>query len=571
MSILRNSFSSCVLSLFVSGLFSLCFLASATYASSDHRIYTRDPTSFNWTSLTPSTTLNWESCYDSFQCARLSVPMLYSDPSRGQAAIALIKVPSNLSTTDENYKGPILFNPGGPGSSGVQVILEAGSLFQAGLGSEFDIVGFDPRGVGFTTPPISIFQDSVEAGTFFTQKELDVNATQSSLGRSFIQTTLLGKLVEERAVDVAKTVSTPTVARDMLSIVEAAGQEKIQYWGISYGTVLGATFAAMFPDKVGRLVIDGVVDSEEYYKGNWSGFIVDMDKVYTSILDACVEAGPSQCTLHENTTEQIHDRIETLMNKLRIEPALYFNGTAINSAVVDYSTVRYQMFQSLYFPYNTGAPLLGALAALEQGNATPIYQNSNESSFHAFLEDECSVKPENTSVAGVLEANPTIFCVDIVTDDVQSIEYARAAYEFSKGLSPEFAGAWLSGQLCSGWTVRAEDRFNGSFIQNTSYPLLVIGNAADPVTPLASAFKMSKGFTNSVVLTRNGTGHTSLSGASSCTTQAMRAYFMNGTLPKEGTVCEVESTIFNSTSGSEGGTTSVVQRVLRRGVGYGLL
>ncbi|EJC98516.1 uncharacterized protein FOMMEDRAFT_171118 [Fomitiporia mediterranea MF3/22] len=535
MSIPRNSFLPRIVSSLVSGLFLLCFLASNTCAGSSHRVYARDLTSFNWTSLAPSTTLNWESCYGTFQCARLAVPMLYSDPSRGQAAIALIRLPSNLSTADENYKGPILFNPGGPGGSGVEVALEFGPSFQAALGPEFDIVAFDPRGVGFTTPPISVFKDSVEAGAFFTQRELDINATESSLGRSFAQQTLLGKLVEERALDVAKTVSTPTVAHDMLSIVKAAGFDKLQYWGFSYGTVIGATFAAMFPDKVGRLVIDGVVDANEYYKGNWTGFILDMDKTYTNILDACVQAGPSVCPIFENTTAQVHARIENLLNKLRIEPVLLFNSTAINSAVVDYATVRSQIFEALYFPYESGALLTEGLAALEQGNPSLIYQSSSESVFHSFLEDECPVQTGKPFVAGTLEVTSTILCGDIVTDDVQTIDYARAAYDFSSKLSPEFAGVWLAETLCSGWTVRAEDRFNGSFIQNTSFPLLVIGNVADPVTPLANAVKMSKGFASSVLLTRNASGHTSLSGVSDCTTQAVRAYFLNGTLPKGGT------------------------------------
>ncbi|EJC98517.1 alpha/beta-hydrolase [Fomitiporia mediterranea MF3/22] len=573
----------------------LCFPASATCAGSSHQIFTRDPTTFNWTSLTPLTTLNWESCYDTFQCARLAVPMLYSSPSSDQAAVALIRLPSNLSTTDVNYKGPILFNPGGPGGSGVQFILETGTSFQTMLGPEFDIVGFDPRGVGFTTPPISVFKDSIEAGAFFIQRELDINATESSLGRSFAQQTLLGKLVEERALDVAKTVSTPTVAHDMLSITRAAGHDKLQYWGFSYGTVLGATFAAMFPDNVGRLIIDGVVDAEAYYMGNWTGFILDMDKVYTNILDACVEAGPSLCPIFENTTAQVHTRVENLMDKLRIEPVLLFNSTAINSAIVDYyATVRDQMLATLYFPYDSGANLTQALAALEQGNASPIYHGSSESMFHAFLEGQCPAQTGEPFVAGVFDVTSTILCGDIVTDDVQTISDARAAYDIASKLSPEFAGVWLGEALCSGWTVRADDRFNGSFIQNTSFPLLVIGNVAgkcfvtgscssstyeldlikslepDPVTPLASAVKMSKGFANSVLLTRNASGHTSLSGVSNCTSQAVRTYFADGTLPKEGTVCEVESAIFNSPSGSMGGITSVLQRIKHRGIGRGL-
>ncbi|EJC97830.1 uncharacterized protein FOMMEDRAFT_149337 [Fomitiporia mediterranea MF3/22] len=436
----------------------------------------------------------------------------------------------------------------GPGGSGVQYILESGPAFRTIIGPEFDLIGFDPRGVGFTTPSLSVFADSVEAGAFFTQRVVDINATASSLGISFAQTTLLGKLVEERAKDVAKMVSTPTVAQDMLSIINAAGQDKLQYWGISYGTVLGATFASMFPDKVGRVIIDGVVDAESYYMGNWTGFILDMDKTYTNILDACVQAGPSLCPIFENTTAQVHSRIENILNKLRTEPILLFNTTAINSLIVDYAAVRFQIMRALYSPYVDGAPLTEALALLEQGNASLIVQNSVGSVFSEFLENECPAPTGQPFVVGAFETQSTILCGDIVTDDVQTIDYARNAYDTASKFSPEFAGAWLSISLCSGWTLRSEDRFNGSFVKNTSYPLLLIGNTRDPVTPLTSAMKMSKGFENSVVLTQNSSGHTSLIAVSNCTFQAVRDYFANGTLPKEGTICQTESTIFNSTS-----------------------
>ncbi|EJC97829.1 uncharacterized protein FOMMEDRAFT_149336 [Fomitiporia mediterranea MF3/22] len=540
-------------------LFSLCSLTSVVHGSSSHQLHARDVATFNWTNLTPSTSLNWTNCYDAFQCARLAVPMLYSDPSGPQAAVALIKLPSNLSTTDENYKGPILFNPGGPGGSGVNFILETGAVLSTIIGPEFDLIGFDPRGVGFTTPPLSVFADSVEAGAFYTQRVLDVNATASSLGRSFVQTTLLGKLVEERAKDVAKMVSTPTVAQDMLSIMNATGQDKLQYWGFSYGTVLGATFASMFPDKIGRVIIDGVVDSEAYYMGNWTGMLLDTTKAYTTILDACVQAGPSLCPIFENTTAQVHSRIENLVNKLRAEPVLLFNTSAVNSAIIDYATVRNQILGALYSPYVDGALLTEALALLEQGNASLIITDSFGSAASQFLEDECPAQTGQPFVASLSEILSTIMCGDIVTDDVQTIDYARSALEIGSKLSPEFAGTWFANQLCSGWTLRAEDRFNGSFVKNTSYPLLFIGNTADPVTPLANAMKMSKGFENSVLLTQNSSGHSSLAAASPCTFQAVSAYFANGTLPKEGTICQIVNTIFNSTSNSPVASMNMLQ------------
>ena len=119
-------------------------------------------------------------------------------------------------------------------------------------------------------------------------------------------------LIEKERGDILRHATTDNVARDMLSIVEAYGQEKLRYWGISYGTALGSVFASMFPDKVERMVIDAVLDQEGYYKNNWTLNIADADKTLTWFFDACIEAGPSLCAFHADSSSSIRTRYEAV-------------------------------------------------------------------------------------------------------------------------------------------------------------------------------------------------------------------------------------------------------------------
>jgi len=218
---------------------------------------------FDWNKLYPSERLHWTACYEKFQCARLEVPMDYSKPHEEKAAVALVRYPSKYQQDNPRWRGPILYNPGGPGGSGTELILALGELLSIIVGDEYDHVGFDPRGVGETTPSFSAFDSEIERLIVNSARPLTVNiSSEGSLARMVAFTSLQGDLASRRHLPsfIGKYVSTPIVARDMLQISRAYGREKLLYWGMSYGTVLGATFASMFPDKIERMILDGVDD-----------------------------------------------------------------------------------------------------------------------------------------------------------------------------------------------------------------------------------------------------------------------------------------------------------------------
>lgn len=534
---------------------SLCF-AFAFPAASGFRLTPRG-TSFDWTRINSTKALVWTQCYDTFECARLTVPLQYSNPGTGEAQIALVMSPSKFSSEDPNYLGSILFNPGGPGESGVEYVLQYETYFRNIIGPQYDLVGFDPRGAGDTTPFLSVFKTPQEALEIYSTFPLDAEGSVSSLGRAYTQSQIVADLAVDRAKLVAESVGTPAVATDMLQIARALGQEKVNYWGISYGSVIGATFAAMFPDHVGHFVIDGVTDSHQYYYGPGTQDMVsllDTDAALTSVYDACVTAGPSLCAIWENNTDLVRARVERALDVMRVTPLPIYNHTdpsTITFGVLDYATVYQALFHTVYFPYSQGASAVEAFVALEHGDGAALYAGSFASSLR-ITDDSCATSSQ-PFVAGFIDVTSPIVCGDSVVGRRSSFAQYQKDYKATQALSP-FAAAWHTDFFgpCATWPLQGKDHLNGSFETSTSTPILFISNTLDPITPIQGGRSMSTGFRNSVLLEQNSTGHTSLSGFSTCTARAIRAYFRHGILPASGTVCQPDTQIFDAPNNSSG-------------------
>ncbi|KAK0445905.1 TAP-like protein-domain-containing protein [Armillaria borealis] len=489
------------------------FLFPVVFAQSD----------FDWSTIEPTSELSWVDCYSDYKCTRFQVPIDYSNEDGGKAALAVIKFPAQSET---EYKGTILINPGGPGGSGVSALTSSTPLAVSVFGNQYDIVSFDPRGVANSTPRAEFFLSKAEQYQWLASTNnwaTVVNTTSDQIPHLWASAQVLAELALEKDNGILNYISTDNVARDMLRITEAAGQEKLQYLGISYGTVLGSTFAAMFPDKVERMVLDGVVDVDAYYSGGWRNTIVDADKVMQSFFDGCVATGPDGCAFYASTAEQISDNLDSLYDSLLIQPVPVVSPPFYG--VVDYTALRNTVWYALYEPYGLFSILAEGLASLAAGNGTIIYRV------------QADVYNPSSGYDNSWDAGFAIACGDAAnnTDSVADL------FEYWDGIKERRI-------QCSGWKFHREGRFTGPVGGNTSYPILLIGNTADPVTPLSAAKKLSTAFLGSVVLTQNSSGHTSISASSECTHAYVQAYFQNGTLPKEGTVCEVESEMFPTSS-----------------------
>jgi len=335
----------------------------------------------------------------------LQVPLDYWNGSTNATLnLAIIKQPAAVPVTDPRYAGPVLVNPGGPGGSGVGFVLGAGRALQIILGdSKFhDILSFDPRGVGFTDPAVSC-SGGIAASTSWRIRAMEegtLNSSNAALGRLWSMSHALGSTCANVGDEsIQRYLTTASVARDMLEIVEAHGRwrereaqsllttayidssqyqhlrytpgtEKIQYWGFSYGSYLGTTFASMFPDRIHRFMLDGVVDAEDYTAGLWYDNLVDTEKTMESFYANCARVGHPTCPLAgpKATASDVRKRVQDLVLHRHFNPLAV--STPTFSQIISYSDIRSLIFVSLYTPMGTYPYLAKMLSGVEKGDGS---------------------------------------------------------------------------------------------------------------------------------------------------------------------------------------------------------
>jgi len=244
------------------------------------------------------------------------------------------------------------------------------------------------------------------------------------------------------------------------------------------GSVLGTTFAAMFPDHVGRLIVDGVVDVDDYYAGTWESNLSDTEKVMNSFYQYCFEAGPENCAFYTgNNPTDIRKRLENLLEALRVEPIPVYNNTFTGlPEMITYTDLRRGIFMSLYAPVVFFPLLAKTCVELEarNGNTALKFMRNN-------VECNCQIDP----VPSIrFEASPGIFCADAKDHDMSLEEFKRYV-DYLVSQSPTIGDIWAAHRTyCRGWDIQQKWPLNVTIEGNTSFPLLFIGNTADPVTPL---------------------------------------------------------------------------------------
>ncbi|KAJ6479492.1 TAP-like protein-domain-containing protein [Mycena vitilis] len=502
---------------------------------------------FDWQGLQASNKLEWTPCHSGFQCSLLQVPLDYSAPHQGSASIAIVRLPSTSPKSE--YRGPILFNPGGPGGSGVDAVVGAGAAFATVFGPQFDIVGFDPRGISYSRPIISFFKSEVERRFLIPSINTiiypSLNASSNAVSKAWGDMGLIGQLaLQSNANGYLQHMSTDNIARDMLRITQAFGFEKLQYWGISYGSVLGATFATLFPNNVGRLMVDGVFEMASYYAASETNMMVDVDASLQAFFDGCNKAGPTVCPFYAASASEIASKLDALTNTILQQPIPVITPTS--HGIVDFTFLRNAILDTLFGPYDpvSGFVSLGqGLAALAAGNASVLYSRTAEPTF------ECQKSPPPFHLNN-FEAYVAIACGDAtpINDTVAELQ----EYWLNGTTVSHFSDLFASQRvLCASYKIHRPGRFVGPVgAKNTTFPLLLVGNSLDPGTSHAGALRTSEAFPGSVVLTQDCVGHTSLVAPSLCSYGHFRAYFLNGTLPAPGTVCPVDAELFPSANGT---------------------
>ncbi|GAA5876330.1 hypothetical protein JCM16303_007102 [Sporobolomyces ruberrimus] len=515
----------------------------------------------------------WSQCPDSQEhyCSFHRVPLDYTNPKPNETvSLALRMLPSTVSPSEQ--LGYLFINPGGPGGSGTQAVVRFGSELQVILDGRYHVVSWDPRGVNLTSPDLGCFETEGDANRF----ERDIlslglpsaEARGSNLTTSQAQaasrtwTTKFDAYSQalQQSCDtnanqgIMRGSTTSFAARDMLSIAQNLGEEKVNYWGFSYGTILGATFAAMFPDKVNRFILDGVSDAVSYTQDFWQwGFdgMTDTHKTMQGFFDSCAESGPEGCAFarENSTSKELRQRLETIYETLGQQP-LAIGKSEWGPGVVTASDVHYTIFHALYAP-KVWPEIASLLADVERGDGKRMFETANKAN-RQLCRAPPSNNPFHTPMIGSIASSVVIMCGDTNPDKIRNDTTVAGLQKYMERLRDETGSptadewsVWIS--QCRRWSVEPFETYRGPWtvkdgLRETAFPILFMSMTADPVTPLAAARRMAANFgpESATLLIQNGFGHCSTSHPSLCSAKKARSYFIDGVVPKMNTTCDAD-------------------------------
>ena len=430
------------------------------------------------------TSPEWKKCGD-IECASISVPFNYASPELGSFTLPLTRL---RALDDDLRQGVLLVNPGGPGAPGTSLAQNAAYYFSKDLMTHFDIVGWDPRGTGASTPTF----DCGDSYSDFFANERTVAST-----KKFVDT------CKAKNPEIISHMSTAASARDMNAIRLALGEEKISYFGFSYGSTLGATWATLFPDTVQGGVFDASATpnstSAERRLTQAEGF----EKQLTAFLAQCSQ--DSSCAFHNNgKAEQAFDD-------------LLATEATVNATVVLTATAS-----SLYDD-SAWDDLAKALKNAQDGNSQPLRDLYNSYYYQdAGFEDSRNVS--EASIATICDDETKR--MSPVEVDAQLVSFTRIAPRFGNFLGRDYT--------CSLWPTQKSPQEQLEI--SSSAAIVVIGSTNDPVTPLASSQSMSAALQNSRFIRVNSSRHTSYL-KNDCATQLVDAFLIQGTLPPINSRC----------------------------------
>ena len=453
---------------------------------------------------------NWQQCTggSSYQCAALEVPLDYAQPE-ASIRLRVLKVPARSA---DQRRGSLVVNPGGPGGSGVQYAAAAGQVFTPAVLESYDIIGFDPRGVG--EPDRIVCLDDPAMRSWLSMDDTPDTAQEETRWRDVLSG--VGKACAKNSGSLLGHVSTLEAAADMDILRSVLGEKKLNYLGKSYGTLLGATYAQEFPKNVGRMVLDGAVtgpaDDDNQARVQAAGFETALD----AFLADCVREG---CSLG-STKADAHRRLNTFLKGLDSQPLPTLLGRDLTQQLGETGLAQ-AMYSKAYWPQ-----LRSLLDAALDGDGSGLLQ----------LADAYAGRVQDSYRSSILTPNLAINCIDQESDASVS-DIKRELPSFRKA-SPTFGDtvAW-AGLACTDWPVQAQFPWVPLKAEGAA-PIVVLGTTRDPATPYAWSKELASTLDSGVLLTREGDGHTGYHEGNACIDTAVDAYLIDGTVPKAGTVCK---------------------------------
>ncbi|KAL1705560.1 TAP-like protein-domain-containing protein [Schizophyllum commune] len=501
--------------------------------------------------------VEWSSCSDlnplysfadatNITCGVYEVPLDYADDSIGSAKLALAKDPA-----PEERWGTMFVNPGGPGVSGVGFLLMNGTQLRAAVGNHYDIVAWDPRGSAGNTIPgaISCFSSADEYNDFF-------NGTLEATGIEIHGSLTDGDQVEQfyshidemdakyrglaercaKADADGKTlryVGTVATARDIAALADYLdpGVQEVNYW--------------VFPERVGHVVLDGCMNPElywtepsiHYYPNN----MLNTDETFAGLADACAQAGNDGCPLVQTDNDTGADVIQYVRDLFDRAHNLLESGAEMSQTLTS-SEAREWLWSTLYLP-----PQWSAVADTISAWAQSLDYIASGASVPTDVATKLVSLKYNITAPPAFETE-SIYCGDAVDAGNQTMrDDFEGIVNTSRDVSPIFGPRWhvIPAKMCYAWPARAVERFTGPWDSKPKNRVLVIGNKVDPITPYSNSQRVASILGDKAVLvTQNGFGHTSLAEKSTCTINAIKQYFADGSLPSgNGTQCEIDDDV----------------------------
>ena len=443
-----------------------------------------------------------------FSCATVTVPMDYNQPDGKTIQVAVKK-----RAADGESRGSLFINPGGPGGSGIGLVEAVGKSFSKDLLAGYDVVGFDPRGVGSSTPITC--QDAKPAEEASAEHPQEESSFENWAQGYMDEVSKLEKQCREYSEPgLLDHVGTALVARDLDVLRAVSGEKTLNYLGMSYGTELGYTYAELFPHNTGRLVLDGAMDSTSTNHRLTVETAEGYEKALHRYVQACLEGkAGDNCPLTgcvEDGVHQIRDLI-TSANESPLktsDPDVKITGAQLTGAI------------RRYLSGGTWPQLTAALApAIGQNDAS------------GFAE---AVKQASAGVS--MAAWTAVMCQDRPAQG--NMDAWKAQYEETQKVAPTFAGGASFDMTCAAWGHYSEtDPIPQNVHAKGAAPILVVGTAGDPATPYHWAQALARQLDSAQLLTWDGNAHVAYMRGNKCIKTAVDDFLLGGQLPQNNLVC----------------------------------
>ncbi|MEW9520855.1 alpha/beta hydrolase [Streptomyces tubercidicus] len=457
--------------------------------------------------------LSWHPCgVAGFECATMKAPLDYAKPSADTDL--KLAVARKKATGPGHRIGSLQVNPGGPGASAIDYLQQYAPQ-PAAIRARYDMVAMDPRGVARSAPVECLSNKQMDR---YTQTDVtpdspaEVNKLTSAY-RSF------AKGCASRAGKLLGHVSTIEAARDMDVLRAVLGDKKAYYVGASYGTFLGATYAGLYPSRVGRMVLDGALnpalDSRTVNLNQAAGF----DTAFRAFAADCIKH--KDCPLGTKSVDDASRQLAALFKRLDAHPVATGEQRKLTESLAT-TGVFAAMYDQRAWPV-----LREYIAQAKSGNGRGLLS----------LSDSYYERDPNGTYANQMYANPAVNCLDLATA-FTSPDQVRAALPSFRKASPVFGDnfAW-SALNCEYWPVKPTGTAHRIEAKGAA-PILVVGTTRDPATPYVWAKALAAQLSSATLLTYESDGHTAYGRGSKCIDNAINTYLLNGTVPPKGKHCK---------------------------------